>query len=242
MNAKIHDPAGAGGPVAALIVAGGSGARMGAQTPKQYLEIGGKAIIRHTLEVFAAHPRVDMIQVVIGEGHGEMFARAAEGLETPPPVPGGPSRQLSVLRGLEALAARGAGAPSVVMIHDAARPFVPARLIDRLLEALPGRDGVIPALPVTDTIKRVDAAGRIAGTLPRESLRAAQTPQTFRFPAILAAHRAARDAGESALTDDAAAAERAGLSLIVVEGAPENRKITTAHDLEWAREKTERSR
>ncbi len=222
--------------IAALIVAGGTGSRMGADVPKQYLDIGGKAVIRRTLEAFLEHPRVDVVQAVIGEGHGEMFANAVMGLKMPMPVTGGETRQLSVLNGLEALARREMGAPSVVMIHDAARPFVSAALIDRLLDELGQHEGIIPALPVTDTIKRVDEDGIITGTLPRAELRAAQTPQTFYLAPILAAHRQARDEGRTDMTDDAAVAEAAGFEVAVCEGEADNRKITTMHDLEWARE------
>ncbi len=220
---------------AALIVAGGTGSRMGADVPKQYLELGGRAVIRHAVEAFLNHPRIDLVQVVIGEGHGEMFARAVRGLKMPMPVFGGETRQLSVRNGLEALARRERGAPGVVMIHDAARPFVSAALIDRLLDGLGMHEGVIPALPVVDTIKRVDAEGVIVETVPREALRAAQTPQTFYLAPILAAHRQAQDAGNTELTDDAAVAEAAGFEVAVVEGDAENRKITTAADLDWAR-------
>ena len=222
--------------VAALIVAGGSGTRMGGDTPKQYLRLGGRAVIRHALETFLEHPRIDAVQVVIGENHGEMFADAVQGLRMPMPVVGGPTRQLSVLNGLEALARREMGAPDIVLIHDAARPFVSAELIDRLLDGLGMHEGVIPALPVVDTIKLVNDDGIIVETIPRAALRAAQTPQTFYLAPILAAHRQARDAGETDLTDDAAVAERAGFEVAVVEGDPLNRKITTSHDLEWAKE------
>ncbi len=222
--------------VAALVVAGGSGTRMGGDTPKQYLRLGDRAIIRHALETFLEHPRIDAVQAVIGENHGEMFADAVEGLRMPMPVVGGPTRQLSVLNGLEALARREMGAPDIVLIHDAARPFVSAELIDRLLDGLGMHEGVIPALPVVDTIKRVDDDGIIVETIPRATLRAAQTPQTFYLAPILAAHRQARDAGETDLTDDAAVAEHAGFEVAVVEGDPRNRKITTLHDLEWAEE------
>jgi len=225
--------------VAALVVAGGSGTRMGGEIPKQYLRLGGRAVIRHALEAFLDHPGVDVVQAVIGETHGELFADAVEGLRMPMPVVGGPTRQLSVLNGLEALARREMGAPDIVLIHDAARPFVSAELIDRLLEALGMHEGVIPALPVVDTIKRVDEDGIIVETVPRNALRAAQTPQTFYLAPILAAHRQARDEGETDLTDDAAVAERAGFEVAVVEGDPANRKITTPHDLEWAEERLE---
>ena len=228
--------------VAALIVAGGTGSRMGAAVPKQYLRIGGRAIIRHALEAFLSHPRLDVVQAVIGEGHGEMFAEAVMGLKMPMPARGGATRQLSVLNGLEALARREMGAPSVVMIHDAARPFISHELINRLLDDLGMHEGVIPALPVVDTIKQVDGDGLITATIPRHSLRAAQTPQTFYLPPILSAHRQAKEAGDIDLTDDAAVAERAGFEVAVTEGDPLNRKITTADDLTWAEDVLKRGK
>jgi len=222
--------------VAALIVAGGSGRRMGSEIPKQYMDIGGAPLIRHTLEAFLSHPRVDVVQAVIGEDHGELFAKAVMGLKMPMPVSGGKTRQQSVLNGLEALARREMGAPSVVMIHDAARPFVTADLISRLLDALGMHEGVIPALPVVDTIKQVDDEGIITATIPRRTLRAAQTPQVFYLAPILAAHRSALQDGATELTDDAAVAERAGFEVAAILGEERNRKITTPGDLNWARD------
>jgi len=219
---------------AALIVAAGSGSRMGHDLPKQYLDIAGKTILRRTLEAFVAHPRIDVLQVVIGAGHEELFARAVMGLRMPMPVIGGATRQQSVLNGLEALARREMGAPSVVMIHDAARPFVSAALIGELLDALEMHEGVIPALPLADTIKQVDEEGIVTATLPRHALRAAQTPQTFYLAPILAAHRRALEEGKTDLTDDAAVAEAAGYEVATIMGDPRNRKITTPDDLRWA--------
>jgi len=222
---------------AALIVAGGSGTRMGAQIPKQYLDIGGKPVIRHTIEAFLHHPRIALVQAVIASDHAQFFSEAVMGLKMPMPVLGGATRQQSVLNGLEALARREMGAPSVVMIHDAARPFVTPALIESLLDNLGMHEGVIPALPITDTIKRVNEENIIVQTVPRDTLRAAQTPQTFYLSPILAAHRQARDEGKNDLTDDAAVAENAGYDVAVIPGDPDNRKITTPHDLRWAEEK-----
>ncbi len=227
---------------AALIVAAGSGTRLGSDVPKQYLNVAGKPILRRTIEAFLAHPGIDLIQVVIGEGHEQFYAEAITGLELsegkhmPLPVIGGATRQISVHRGLEALARREQGAPNVVLIHDAARPFVQPALIDRLLHHLGMHEGVVPGLPVTDTIKRVNAEGIVVETPPRDSLRAVQTPQVFYLAPILAAHRQAAEEGRTDLTDDAAVAEYAGFEVAVVEGDPLNRKITHAEDLTWAEE------
>ena len=219
--------------IAALIVAAGSGSRAGQDRPKQYAPVAGKPLLRYSLEAFLAHPRIDIVQVVIGAGQEALFREATADLSLPPPVPGGATRQQSVRAGLEALAARGTSAPALVLIHDAARPFLPAGLIDALIEALSEHAGVIPALPVVDTIKRVDERGIIVETPPRDALRAAQTPQAFRFADILAAHRAAAGTGME-FSDDAAVAEHAGLPVAVIDGAAQLRKVTHAEDFDWA--------
>ena len=138
---------------------------------------------------------------------------------------GGASRQESVVRGLEALSAN---APDYVLIHDAARPGVDAALVDRVLDGLAHAPGVIPALPVADTLKRVDSNGRILETVARTNLSAAQTPQGFHFDKILTAHLAARG---RELTDDAAVLEHSGLAVLTVPGSTANSKITTQSDL-----------
>ncbi len=219
--------------IAALVVAAGSGSRAGQDRPKQYVSVAGRPLLRYSLEAFLKHPRIDMVQVVIGVGQEALFEKATAGLPLAPPVPGGATRQQSVHAGLEALAKKGTSAPELVLIHDAARPFLPAALIEALIEALSEHAGVIPALPVVDTIKRVDERGIIVETPPREMLRAAQTPQAFRFADILAAHRAAANIG-AAFSDDAAVAEHAGLEVAVIEGAAQLRKVTHAEDFDWA--------
>ncbi len=208
----------------ALIVAAGRGQRFGGSLPKQYMRLAGVPLLRHSLKAFAAHPAVFRVRAVIHPDDRELYDAAAAGLGLAEPVAGGASRQESVLNGLESLAA---DAPQRVLIHDGARPFVSAAVIDRVLAALEGAPGAIAALPVVDTLKR-GAEGRIAGTQDRAGLWGAQTPQGFRFADILAAHRAA--AGEE-MTDDAAVAERAGLAVALVEGSRENLKVTSQDDL-----------
>ena len=208
----------------ALVVAAGRGRRFGGPLPKVYAELAGRPVLGHGLERLATHPRIDRVQAVIHPDDRALYDRAAAGLDLPEPIAGGASRQDSVRLGLESLAAR---APEAVLIHDGARPFVADAVIDRVLDALGNSTGAIAALPVTDTLKR-GADGRIAGTVDRNGLWRAQTPQGFRFAAILAAHR---DAAGRELTDDAAVAERAGLPVALVDGAPENIKITTQDDL-----------
>ncbi len=218
---------------AALIVAAGRGHRVGAPLPKQYLGLSGVAVLRHAVERFAGHPGVALVQVVIAEADQALFYAATRGLDLPAPVIGGATRQRSVLNGLEALAGHGL---ELVAIHDAARPLVDAGTITRTLEAAArdGVDGALAALPVADTLKRGDDQAMVAATIPRQLLWRAQTPQVFRFDRILAAHRAVAALGDdeaTALTDDAAVAEKAGYRVALVEGAEPNFKITTTADL-----------
>jgi 2-C-methyl-D-erythritol 4-phosphate cytidylyltransferase/2-C-methyl-D-erythritol 2,4-cyclodiphosphate synthase len=219
-----------------LIVAAGRGSRFGGPLPKQYALLAGQPVLRRTLAVYGATPGIDRIQVVIGPGDEPHYREATTGFDLPPPVEGGASRQHSVLNGLEALAAQ---PPDFVAIHDAARPFVRIIDIEACLKALsaPDVDGAILGVPLADTLKRVDGGGAISETVPRAHLWRAQTPQVFRYAALLEAHRAAASLGTSeatALTDDAAVAERAGLRVVMVAGHDDNRKVTTAEDLQQA--------
>jgi len=220
----------------ALIVAAGRGSRFGGPLPKQYALLGTQPVLRHTLAALRAMPGIDRLRVVIAAGDEVHYRAAAEGFDLPPPILGGPSRQLSVLNGLEALAAE---APDLVAIHDAARPFVRAADIAACLEAVAaqGVDGAVLGIPLADTLKRVAAKGTISATIPRDNLWRAQTPQIFRFEPLLRAHRSVATLGATeatALTDDAAVAERAGLKVVMVAGSGDNTKITTAEDLQRA--------
>ena len=217
----------------ALIVAAGRGSRFGGPLPKQYSFLGGQPVLRHTLAAFQAVPDIRARRVVIAAGDEAQYEAASAGLDLPPPILGGTSRQQSVLNGLEALAA---DAPDLVAIHDAARPFVRPVDISACLAAAsaPGIDGAVLGVPLADTLKRVGAGGGISETVPRAHLWRAQTPQIFRLASLLAAHRAAAELGASeatALTDDAAVAERAGLKVVMVAGSEDNSKITTTEDL-----------
>jgi 2-C-methyl-D-erythritol 4-phosphate cytidylyltransferase/2-C-methyl-D-erythritol 2,4-cyclodiphosphate synthase len=204
--------------VAALLVAAGTGERFRAGQPKQYVPIAGRPCVRWAAEALAGH--ADLLQPV---GDAGQLDDALRGLPHLPPVPGGAARQDSVRAGLEALEAQ---APDVVLIHDAARPFVPTGTIPALLAALAGLPGVIPAVPVADTLKRA-SGGRIEATVPRDGLYRAQTPQAFRFPTLLALHRAAPPGA----TDDAALLEAAGLAVGLVPGDERNVKLTYPEDL-----------
>jgi 2-C-methyl-D-erythritol 4-phosphate cytidylyltransferase/2-C-methyl-D-erythritol 2,4-cyclodiphosphate synthase len=206
--------------IAAILVAAGSGSRFGAETPKQFLRLAGRPVIRHAAESLAR--QVDLLQPV---GEAGPIAAALEGMAFLPVVPGGATRQASVRAGLEALVPH---APDLVLVHDAARPLIPADTIPALLEALERAPGAIPAVPVADTLKR-GANGQIVETVPRAGLFRAQTPQAFRFAALLAAHRA--PATDTA-TDDASLLEAAGQTVLLVPGADENIKLTYPEDLQ----------
>jgi 2-C-methyl-D-erythritol 4-phosphate cytidylyltransferase/2-C-methyl-D-erythritol 2,4-cyclodiphosphate synthase len=224
----------------ALIVAAGRGTRAGADGPKQYVDLDREPVLRRSLSPFLAHPRVDRTLVVIHSDDREAYGQSVRGLESKllPPALGGETRQASVRAGLEALTA---SPPARVLIHDAARPFLDTGTIDRVLAALDGADGAIPALPIHDTVKRGDG-GLICETVDRNGLVRAQTPQGFRFGAILDAHRRAAAAGIAGLTDDAHVAEWAGLSVRLVAGAETNMKLTTATDLLEAENRLLRNR
>lgn len=218
----------------AVIVAAGRGTRAGPGGPKQYRDLTGRAVLAWTAEAFLSHPQIDAVRVIIHRDDRDAYdAAMADLLDHPKllsPTPGGAERQDSVRLGLESVAD---AAPSRVLIHDAARPFIDAATIARVIEALDDHDGAIAALPVHDTIKKSDGANHpcITDTVPREALWRAQTPQGFGFNAILAAHRKAE--GQK-LTDDAAVAEVAGLSVRLVAGSPDNMKITQAEDFGMA--------
>jgi 2-C-methyl-D-erythritol 4-phosphate cytidylyltransferase/2-C-methyl-D-erythritol 2,4-cyclodiphosphate synthase len=219
--------------VGALIVAAGRGARAGGPVPKQYALIGGAPVLTHTVRRLLAG-RVDHVRVVIHPEDAALYALAVSAVSDPrlgPAVAGGPTRQASVLAGLEALAA---DPPELVLVHDAARPFLSRAVIEGVVRALDSAAGALPAFPVADTLKRAGGDGAILGTVPRDGLFAAQTPQGFRFAALLAAHRAAREAGRADFTDDAALLEWRGETVLRTPGDPANVKITTPEDLAGA--------
>jgi 2-C-methyl-D-erythritol 4-phosphate cytidylyltransferase/2-C-methyl-D-erythritol 2,4-cyclodiphosphate synthase len=214
--------------VAAVIVAAGRGDRAGGDVPKQYRRLGAMAVLRTSIAAFLDHPRIGTVQTVIHPADAERYAAAVDGLCLPAPVLGGATRQTSVRAGLEGLAAT---PPELVLVHDAARPFVSAALISRAISAAERTGAAVPALPLTDTVKRVDARGRIAETLDRATLRTVQTPQAFRFERLLDAHRRATEAGRGDFPDDAALAEWAGLEVTEFPGEAANVKLTTEEDI-----------
>ncbi len=204
--------------IAVILVAAGTGSRFGAETPKQFLPLLGKPVMRHAAEALAKY--ATLIQPV---GEAAPIAAALAGLDHLPIVPGGATRQDSVRAGLDALLPH---APTIVLVHDAARPNIPAGTIDALLAALEHHPGAIPAAPVADTLKRV-VDGIITETVPRDGLFRAQTPQAFRIAPLLAAHRS----GKIGATDDASLLEAAGETVAIVPGSDDNIKLTYPDDL-----------
>lgn len=207
---------------AILIVAAGKGERAGRAGPKQYERLAGLSMLRRTADIFAGWP----VRVVIGAGQETLYA-AAMGKAAPPPIIGGARRQDSVRLGLEALAG---DPPDYVLIHDAARPLVSRATIEAVIAELEkGAEGAVPMLAVADTLRRKE--GKMWVTVPRDGLERAQTPQGFRFAAILKAHR---DHAKEEATDDVAIAMLAGLAVEAVKGEEINLKVTTEKDFALA--------
>ncbi|WP_225007373.1 MULTISPECIES: bifunctional 2-C-methyl-D-erythritol 4-phosphate cytidylyltransferase/2-C-methyl-D-erythritol 2,4-cyclodiphosphate synthase [Novosphingobium] len=211
--------------VAAVIVAAGKGLRAGGDVPKQFVPFRGKPLLRHSAEALAA-AGVTPIVVAIPDGWDDTAAQVLEGIADVRFVHGDATRQGSVRRALEALAGH---APDAVLIHDAARPDLPQRVIAALVAALADRPGAIPVLPVVDSVVR-GAEGLRRSAVSRDGLYRVQTPQAFRFADILAAHRGWQGAPDAG--DDAEVAEAAGLPVALVVGDERLRKVTFAADLE----------
>lgn len=213
--------------IAAILLAAGTGSRYGTAIPKQFVSLAGQAVIRHAAEALLPH-----VSLLLPVGDAALLSDALNGLGAGvirPAVPGGATRQNSVLEGLEALdRLPEAEKPDLVLVHDGARPFVPAAVTKRVIEALETRDGAIPCVVVADTLKR-NRDGLIAETVSREGLVRAQTPQGFRFPLLLSLHREAAAAADA--TDDAALLERAGHPVALVQGDEDNIKLTYEEDL-----------
>jgi 2-C-methyl-D-erythritol 4-phosphate cytidylyltransferase len=217
----------------ALIPAAGSGARLGAALPKQYLEIGDRPLLYHALRTLARHPRIEQVFVVLspGDGRFQRYDWSEFGARVKPLYCGGATRAASVFNGL--LAARDSiAAADWVLVHDAARPCLGREEVDRLFGELEQDEtGGLLAVPVPDTLKRANRESRVAVTEPRENLWLAQTPQMFRYRLLIEALRAADPA---AVTDEACAIEAMGLKPRLVMGDTRNIKVTFAEDLALA--------
>jgi len=219
--------------IAALIVAAGQGVRMGSTLRKQYLPLAGRPVLAYTLEAFDACARVDRIILALPEAQMDYCRRevlASLSLRcTPLLVAGGSRRQDSVSNALDAISEQ----EGIVLIHDGVRPLVSGALIEACIEGARRWDACIPVVPVTDTLKQIDAGGAIKGTIPRNALGMAQTPQAFRLSLIRQAYRLAHEHGLEA-TDDASLVEQMGVAVHSIPGSPTNIKITTPMDLQRA--------
>jgi 2-C-methyl-D-erythritol 4-phosphate cytidylyltransferase / 2-C-methyl-D-erythritol 2,4-cyclodiphosphate synthase len=212
--------------IVAIIVAAGSGSRVGGDTPKQYLEVLGKAMLYHSYKAFAEHKSINQIYVVIGKGQEQLALSALTGLDKPNLVTGGASRRESVHNGLRAIDA--AGGAKCVLIHDAARPFLAAQVIDQLLLALNDHAGAVPVLPVVDSLAY--GTQTITRTIDREGLWRIQTPQAFSFDSILGAHENWDAAHEA--TDDARMLIASGGDVALIDGDEALVKYTFASDFD----------
>ncbi|HTK57989.1 MAG TPA: bifunctional 2-C-methyl-D-erythritol 4-phosphate cytidylyltransferase/2-C-methyl-D-erythritol 2,4-cyclodiphosphate synthase [Sphingomicrobium sp.] len=208
--------------VTALIVAAGSGSRMGGELPKQYQPLAGKTVLSHAVDALTSHPAIDAVRVVIGEGQEQLARQALDGREVGALIIGGAERSDSVRAGLDAIEG------DIVLVHDAARPFCPHDVIDRLLAGLEGSGGAVPVLPVADTLARAD--GLLGEPIDRDHAVRLQTPQAFRLKDLREAY--ARWSGGNP-TDEATVARTAGLGVATVEGDAMLEKLTSPAD--WAR-------
>ena len=208
--------------VTALIVAAGKGERLGGDLPKQYRSIGGKPVLRWAVEAMVRHPSIDRVRVVIGPGQDDLAKDSIGDIPVGALIVGGAERSDSVLNGLQAI---GEG---TVLVHDAARPFCPPAVIDRLLDALEGSDGAVPVLPVSDTL--ASGGSTLDAPIDRKGLFRVQTPQAFHVEDLIYAYE---EAGRAPATDESTIMLAAGLKVATVEGDPMLEKLTTQAD--WDR-------
>ena len=209
--------------VTALIFAAGSGTRMGAETPKQFRRLAGKPLLRHAVEALAAHPRITAVRVVIGTGQEKLAEAALAGLDVGTLIAGGAERADSVRAGLAEIE------EGIVLVHDAARPFCPPEVVDRLIDALAKADGAVPVLPVADTLAKGDS--ELRGTVNRTQLLRIQTPQAFHLEDLRYAYD---EAGSGAPTDESTVMQHAGLKVATVAGDEALHKLTSPRDWEHA--------
>lgn len=212
----------------AIIVAAGTGSRLGNDTPKQYLSLSGKPVIRHSVDAFMQTPGLKDIRIVVHKDHGEYYRSAFEGLDLPEPIIGGTTRQESVRLALQSLTGIPDSIP--VLIHDAARPFITNRLIKSCLDAMEGQQAASLATPVSDTLRK--SQGDILGeAIERNDLWAMQTPQGALFGVLKNAHDALK---AESFTDDTAILSAFGIDVKIVTGDRRNFKITTEDDFRFA--------
>ncbi|WP_280642150.1 bifunctional 2-C-methyl-D-erythritol 4-phosphate cytidylyltransferase/2-C-methyl-D-erythritol 2,4-cyclodiphosphate synthase [Bartonella vinsonii] len=220
--------------IAAIILAAGRGERAGfsQKNPKQYRLLGQEPVICHAVRCFVQHPAITTIILVIHpEDHQICEQSIADFKEHLTIVEGGDTRQVSTLRGLHALKKFN---PQYVHIHDGARPFITNQLLDKIHSTINHQEGILPVLPIPDTLKRVNSEHYVLETIPRTHLYSAQTPQCFPFESILAAHENAKQACKKEFTDDSAIAEWFGIPMRTILGDPNNMKITWHQDFDTA--------
>jgi 2-C-methyl-D-erythritol 4-phosphate cytidylyltransferase len=216
----------------ALITAAGKGQRMQSEIPKQYLSLGGKPILVHTLQVFEECPGIDGIYLIVPQDQLSMVQKDLiekyHFKKVLKLVRGGKMRQLSVWNGLQAIRS----GCSIVVVHDGVRPFISCRLIKKSIEEAQKSGAAVVGVPAKDTVKRI-VKGKKVQTLPREEIWLAQTPQSFQFSLLKRAYQKAQQ--EDILgTDDASLVERLGHPITLIKGDYSNIKITTPEDLAWA--------
>lgn len=218
----------------ALILSGGIGSRMGTEIPKQYIEVGGKPVIAYCVEQLINHDMIDRVQIVASP---EWQERIKEWLEKPEfdrkfmgfSLPG-ENRQMSVLHGLEDIRAK-VGSEAVVLIHDAARPCLPSELVTECLNALGNHDGVLPVLPMKDTMYFSDDGDKISGLLERSKIFAGQAPEVFRLDSYYKANKKLMPKKILEINGSTEPAVMAGLDIVMIPGRESNFKITTEEDL-----------
>src|SRR6478735_387897 len=204
--------------VTALIVAAGSGSRMGGELPKQYRRLAGKSVLAHAVDALASHPGIDAVRVVIGEGQKGLAQDALGARSVGDLIVGGAERGLSVRAGIAAID------DDIALIHDAARPFCPPAVIDRLLDALEEYDAATPVMPATDTLTRLGDRATLGERVERQEIFRVQTPQAFRLAALRRAIEDWRGAGPS---DETAYLKAMGISVAAIEGHSMLDKLTT---------------
>jgi 2-C-methyl-D-erythritol 4-phosphate cytidylyltransferase / 2-C-methyl-D-erythritol 2,4-cyclodiphosphate synthase len=224
--------------VGVIVVAAGRGVRFGTEVPKQYLRFAGRSTLSYALHSFVQHPLVQRIIAVIHPDDERMFLDAVPEYGTElssgrlAHAFGGATRQASVNEGLEALAKDD---PDVVLVHDAARPFISTELVTRAIQAAEDFGAAVPLLPVVDTINQLGPDGRLAGTVDRTTMRVVQTPQAFKFKPLIEAHRAARAVGKAGdFTDDGSLIEWRGHKIGGFTGEPDAFKLTINADIRRA--------
>ena len=213
----------------ALIVAAGSGSRMGNDVPKQYRLLAGKSVLAHAVDALAAHPRIDGVRVVIGEGQQDMARTALGDRQVGELIIGGAERSDSVRAGLAAIG------DGIVLVHDAARPFCPPEVIDRLLDGLSRGDGAVPVLAVADTLG--NGIGTLDAMVDRGGMVRIQTPQAFHAEDLRYALDEVRGGVRGGATDESSVMVAAGLKVIMVEGDAMLDKLTTAQDFARAEQR-----